>query len=379
MVGKRGAATGLSKNDSLVIKGVAILAMMWNHCFLEGRFEQFDISFFPLGQSRVANIAAFMKICVSLFAFVSGYGLYCTLEKESAASADNVPNNVTAWYRTRYIKSFSDYWLIVLLASIICQLLNGWTETVYFSRSPFLGCFYMLLDCIGVSSIFGTPTLIATWWYMSAALVFILCAPLIYWLMKKFGSVLCIGLVLLCVRMLGGYPGGTNYLSFLPAFIIGMACAKSDVFQHVSDFVSTSKTRYVVCVLILLAIVFICYKSDKILPTKQFWDFKYGLFTPIYVITIFLTLAKTPGISSVLKFLGEWSADVFLIHSFFRARYATELVYAPGSFMLVMLRLLAIGLAASFLFRIVKRIIRYDSFVSWLLKRRNGSKRCGDV
>jgi hypothetical protein len=47
--------------------------------------------------------------------------------------------------------------------------------------------------------------------------------------------------------------------------------------------------------------------------------------------------------------------------------------------MLVMLRLLAIGLAASFLFRIVKRIIRYDVIVSWLLKRRNDSKRCGDV
>jgi len=35
MASKNGAATGLSKDDSLVIKGVAILAMMWHHCFFK--------------------------------------------------------------------------------------------------------------------------------------------------------------------------------------------------------------------------------------------------------------------------------------------------------------------------------------------------------
>ena len=67
--------TGFSKNDTLTVKGVAILIMMWHHCFLAGRFENFNILTWPLSYGHFTTIASFFKICVSLFAFVSGYGL----------------------------------------------------------------------------------------------------------------------------------------------------------------------------------------------------------------------------------------------------------------------------------------------------------------
>lgn len=65
-----------SKEDSFAVKGIAICMMMWHHCFLSGRFTGYTISFYPLIERQVVNIATFFKMCVSLFAFVSGYGLY---------------------------------------------------------------------------------------------------------------------------------------------------------------------------------------------------------------------------------------------------------------------------------------------------------------
>ena len=63
---------GFTKVDSLVIKGVALLAMMWHHCFLSDRADGYDISYWPLSHGQVIQIASFLKICVPLFAFVSG-------------------------------------------------------------------------------------------------------------------------------------------------------------------------------------------------------------------------------------------------------------------------------------------------------------------
>ena len=362
-------AVGLSKDDSLVIKGVAILAMMWNHCFLEGRFESFDLTFAPFGVARVTQMATFLKICVSLFAFVSGYGLYYSLRSLERRQAISSPRAITTWYKTRYVKSFADFWLIVVLAWVVCQLLDGHTQATYFDDSVLGGIAFMVMQVLGLSSLFGAPMLVATWWYMSAALIFILLAPVIYVSLRRFGSVFCIGAVLVVARMTGGFPGGTNWLSFLPAFIVGMACADSDLLRRIRAYADSSPARTAAVIGGLLVASLICYKLRQVLPNKSFWDLHWGLFVPIYIALIMLTVARIPGVKDILHFLGAWSADVFLIHSFFRAHYAIEFVYAPGNFMLVMVRLLALGLVATALFRAFKRLIRYDSLTSALLEK----------
>lgn len=44
-----------------MIKGAAILMMMWHHCFLKGRYEKYAISFWPLSESQVVHVASFSK------------------------------------------------------------------------------------------------------------------------------------------------------------------------------------------------------------------------------------------------------------------------------------------------------------------------------
>ena len=65
-----------SKKNTMALKGVAILMMMFHHCFCTlDRFKEHTVSFFPLNQTLVVDISAMFKICVSIFVFITGIGI----------------------------------------------------------------------------------------------------------------------------------------------------------------------------------------------------------------------------------------------------------------------------------------------------------------
>ena len=126
--------SGFQKEDSLMLKGVAILMMLWHHCFLAGRFEAYSVIFWPLKESQVVNIAEFFKICVSLFAFISGYGLFLAWRKTKGDG-----KSTSRWVYEKLVKTLSNYWFVLALAWIVSSLLDNRPYRVYgFEQSAFL-------------------------------------------------------------------------------------------------------------------------------------------------------------------------------------------------------------------------------------------------
>lgn len=77
----------LTKSESLQLKGSAILIMVLLHLF--NRQENIDkciISINLLGEPLVSQLAKFVEICVPLYLFLSGYGLYLLFEKNNTIS-----------------------------------------------------------------------------------------------------------------------------------------------------------------------------------------------------------------------------------------------------------------------------------------------------
>ena len=71
-----------TKEDSLCLKGVAILFMVLHHCFCSvDRFEAYTVNFAPFSQDFAVDFCNYLKICVSMFAFITGYGLYLSAKK----------------------------------------------------------------------------------------------------------------------------------------------------------------------------------------------------------------------------------------------------------------------------------------------------------
>lgn len=103
-----------SKNDSLAVKGIAIIMMIFHHCFIEiPVLDQYGVSFGSLSREKVVWLCLWLKICVSLFAFVSGYGLYTSYKKKNGSKVE--------WVIRRLIKTLSGFWIVFILAGIVCQ------------------------------------------------------------------------------------------------------------------------------------------------------------------------------------------------------------------------------------------------------------------
>lgn len=115
--------------------------------------------------------AALSKICVSLFALVSGYGLYLSYRSRTTTPVK--------WTVSRYIKTFSGYWVIWILSAIITQLADGRFARIFLKGNVWNSLVEIVLDFLGLANLFQTGTLDGVWWYMSACFVYIMLVPIL--------------------------------------------------------------------------------------------------------------------------------------------------------------------------------------------------------
>ena len=351
-----------TKEHSALVKGAALLMMLWHHSFLEGRFEQYALSLWPLTAYQLTQTASFFKICVSLFAFISGYGLYLSYQKSHARQ---LPDG--DWVATRYRSTMSGYWFVVVLAWIACMAVDGRPLRIYeFDHSIARGVWNGMVDFLGLSNFFGSPILNGTWWYMSAATVFILVTPVLFRSMERMGSACTLGLIFVLPRLLGGYPGGSSWLSFLPAYYMGMVFAREALFDRWTDFWEARCTTLprrglkLAASLAAMAVLYVVYCR---MSTSTFWDVKWGLIPVAVILFIRDYLSHIPLVSKALMFIGDHSMNIFLTHTFIRQYYCPRFTYEKGHIVLVILVLLAISIAMSYAIEGLKKLLRYEQLL----------------
>ena len=346
--------------------------MMWHHLFLKGRFETYSIIFTPLTAEQVTRIASYCKLCVSLFAFISGYGLW-----KSYTSTKYSPQK---WCLQRYLKTFSGYWFIVILSWLICQPINQRPYKVYgFEKSIFYGIWNMTAEILGISHLvqeYSEQSMLGTWWYMGAALAFIMISPMLFELMGRFGDIPTYAAVVLLPRVFFNFPGTGNFYSFLPVFLSGAIFAKNDLFEKISNWnllPVTNQTAFS-SIVKLMFLVFGCrvtYKWYCHIQISIWWDVAYGLFAiPPIMLSVEL-FHLFPLLREVLGFIGKHSANIFLTHNFIRVVFFTKFIYSRGHFVTIILCLLFISIGISVIVDFLKKITKYDSIVQkfnfWLV------------
>lgn len=90
----------LTKNDTLALKGIAILLLLWHHMFFVSKDLLFD--WHDIG----IKSAILSRVCVAIFVFLSGYGLMVS---------SKINESLIAFYRKRLFKLLLNYWYIWLL------------------------------------------------------------------------------------------------------------------------------------------------------------------------------------------------------------------------------------------------------------------------
>lgn len=358
-----------TKKDTALVKGVAILMMLFHHCFESaGRYAGYEMSFFPLTESQTITIASFFKICVALFVFLSGYGIAKSLEK---TPQDGYARQIGR----RTFSLMSGYWFIFVLCIISSAVIMPSMLKVYDDPHIINRFIFVLYDFLGLAELFGTPTLIGTWWYMSLALIIIAVMPLLYRFYKKFGVIALFVVTFLFNGFIkNAFDDNTvNYdmIRWIFTLELGMICADKDLLVKIREFKWIKKSAaadYAVKLIIYSAIIFACVYERRYMDYNVSYlrDGIIPLFVVIYCYTI---LAVIPGVRNILWFLGKHSMNIFLSHTILRAFFLKDFLYGLKYSMLTFCVLLVLSVLLSIVIDLLKKYTGYDKLCAKIMSK----------
>lgn len=353
-----------TKKDSLALKGIAILMMYVHHFYLSPeRWAGYTVDFFPLTESMTVYLAEFLKTCVCVFVFITGYGMTQSLKQKHPDFRPS-STDMLSYTRHRLVSLLSNFIFVYLLVILVSFPTGRFFEIYGRSGSSIL---YVLVDMFGLAKLFKTPSYVGTWWYMSLAIVLVVLFPLFVKPYREYRWVFLFAVMLL-PRFLNLRVVNTNLLHYTLAMALGMYCAESDLFTRWKTFEETRlrkipKILLFLFHLLLLAALVIFRQSDAGQGLLEVFD---GII-PVYIAYFGrLYLFRLRGLSPVLRFLGKHSMNMFLTHTLIRTTFFQDFSYSFGNAWLNVLVLLVITVLLSMVIEALKKLVHFSDFVHFL-------------
>lgn len=353
-----------TKKDSLALKGIAILMMYVHHFYLSPeRWAGYTVDFFPLTESMTVYLAEFLKTCVCVFVFITGYGMTQSLKQKHPDFRPS-STDMLSYTRHRLVSLLSNFIFVYLLVILVSFPTGRFFEIYGRSGSSIL---YVLVDMFGLAKLFKTPSYVGTWWYMSLAIVLVVLFPLFVKLYREYRWAFLFAVMLL-PRFLNLRVINTNLLHYTLAMALGMYCAESDLFSRWKNFEETRlrkipKILLFLFHLLLLAALVVFRQSDAGQGLLEVFD---GII-PVYIAYFGrLYLFRLRGLSPVLRFLGKHSMNMFLTHTLIRTTFFQDFSYSFGNAWLNVLVLLVITVLLSMVIEALKKLVHFSDFVHFL-------------
>lgn len=363
-----------TKEHTMQMKGIAIIILLFHHCFLNAQrwatvpYEKlattkgwgyYPISFAPFSSHTIQYLASFSKICVAMFVFMTGYGMWVSYESQKKKTT------MSNYIKKRMVTLMTGF-LIIFVVTEILAIPTGRFIEVY--GHDFRSVVYMIIDALGLAKLLGTPLFCLTWWYMSLAIVLIMIFPFVHSIMEKYQWVVVVASII--VPRACGFGQSTDLFRYLLAYTLGMYFAQHDLLARIKEkFMEQNvvgKLLSLIVSLIGLAVIIKCRQNAWIgWKYLDFWD---G-FAAMYMIVIsYIYILNGKWIVKGLGFLGKHSMNIFLIHSFYRDVFFHEFTYSFYYAWLDYIVLMAISLVTSIVLEWFKKLIRYEKFIE-LVKR----------
>lgn len=361
-----------TKEHTMQMKGIAIIILLFHHCFLNAQrwatvpYEKlattkgwgyYPISFAPFSSHTIQYLASFSKICVAMFVFMTGYGMWVSYESQKKKTT------MSNYIKKRMVTLMTGF-LIIFVVTEILAIPTGRFIEVY--GHDFRSVVYMIIDALGLAKLLGTPLFCLTWWYMSLAIVLIMIFPFVHSIMEKYQWVVVVASII--VPRACGFGQSTDLFRYLLAYTLGMYFAQHDLLARIKEkFMEQNvagKLLSLIVSLIGLAVIIKCRQNAWIgWKYLDFWD---G-FAAMYMIVIsYIYILNGKWIVKGLGFLGKHSMNIFLIHSFYRDVFFHGFTYSFYYAWLDYIVLMAISLVTSIVLEWFKKLIRYEKFIDWV-------------
>ncbi|MDO4299855.1 MAG: acyltransferase [Clostridia bacterium] len=354
-----------TKKNTLQLKGIAIILMLFHHCLLSpNMYKEYEVIFSSLFTEAMVNrFAAFGKQCVSIFAFLSAYGLSISYKK-----AVDENNKLKSWYTKKITTLYSGYWFVFVFSIIICELINGLPSKTYNADRLSIKCLYVLLDFLGIRTLFKSPGINGAWWYMTVAFMIVILVPLLKFISSRISAIPLLLLTILFPRVLGiEFLGNNSFMSFLVPIMCGVIFADNNLMAGIKNyklpFLKNKPINKFIKLIIMTIIMYFVYKFYFYLNTELFYDIKYGIIGVYFVVFCNEFISEIPIISVILEFLGKHSMNIFYVHIFIRSHYGTDFIYSFKNFILIIIALLLSSLVISLIIEFIKELIHYNKLI----------------
>ena len=361
-----------TKEHTMQMKGIAIIILLFHHCFLNAQrwatvpYEKlattkgwgyYPISFAPFSSHTIQYLASFSKICVAMFVFMTGYGMWVSYESQKKKTT------MSNYIKKRMVTLMTGF-LIIFVVTEILAIPTGRFIEVY--GHDFRSVVYMIIDALGLAKLLGTPLFCLTWWYMSLAIVLIMIFQFVHSIMEKYQWVVVVASII--VPRACGFGQSTDLFRYLLAYTLGMYFAQHDLLARIKEkFMEQNvagKLLSLIVSLIGLAVIIKCRQNAWIgWKYLDFWD---GFAAMYVIVNSYIYILNGKWIVKGLGFLGKHSMNIFLIHSFYRDVFFHEFTYSFYYAWLDYIVLMAISLVTSIVLEWFKKLIRYEKFIDWV-------------
>lgn len=342
------AGSCFSPTDTQVAKGVAVLLLLWHHLF--GFSERLPIggyvSFTPfLAVPMELRIAIFAKVCVSIFLFLSGYGLWINYGSGREYTFQEALKRISIILRK--------YWLVILLILPIGMIFYSGNEQYVWSLKEFF------LNITTLSSSYCYE-----WWFICLYIQILLTLSIIVFLVRKIGimhvCIISVSLFYLTCHMPRFHELNLHFSlikSFMywqVSFVMGIFFAEKRMFKTLQVVFGENPKK-----LTLFSVIVITFLLMPWLGGHRLSPF----ITPLIIWTS-VSIVNACHLRKPLAYIGRQSLYIWLLHPFFCFYFLPELTYAPRFSVLIFVWLLFLSIVAALAVQLLeKEIIRLIMFI----------------
>lgn len=290
----------LSKSETKILKGVAILIMLWLHLFNnKAKASTLENLIIVDGIPFVFLLSKFTTICVGFYLFLGGYGLYMS----------RVVSTKKNWQRV--VLLFVNFWIVF----VVFVILGSWIKPAQYPGS----ITKFIQNFTGWNTSYN-----GEWWFLFPYAMIILFSKYLFnwvsrqktlWTLILFGTIYLITILL--ISRFGEAYLYNNQLVYMPIlvlsllfpFLLGALCAREDWVDKTRNSLSHVKGKQLILLISLMLLITVSVLSPVLAPINPF--------IVVGFVVVFSNLKRTKYVDKILTGLGNESTNMWLIHTFF--------------------------------------------------------------
>lgn len=352
------------KRQTNIAKGIALCMLLWHHLFYNDT-DHYNLftSLYIITNGNIpveSFIADFGKICVSIFLFLSGYGLYkswTSYKHKHSINGILKLGKQFVFVRNHLLKLMGEYWFIFIIFVPIGFFLGkfsyipSWHTIVYYT-----------VDFFGLANLFQTSTFNPTWWFISTIIVYYLIFPLLMKLNDYSPEILlAVATFLSMISLVSHFINLFSTFSYFLPFVAGIYFANYNLLQKTHTYLNTYPQKIIVSLLFLISFLII---RLNIINQKYYLDI---LGTIPIVLLSYMLISKIKFLDKILEKIGKVSGKIFMFHTFLQINYLHDFVYSFKYALIIFLFFLFLCYLIAKLLEFIQKITGYNKLWHFLL------------